>query len=375
MSDMIADAPVADSAPSSAPAPEAVADTPQPIRNEPIPAEPKEEPKEPKDDEPKKPVSTREALQKAREKVEKDSVEKPKPVEGKPADDAKPKEAAEKPVAEPAKPPEAPKAPEPAQKPSTPASDAPTRFSEAAKADWEKAPESVRAETRRALDELTKGHEKYKADATEFERIRPFHEAATRNGSNLHNVLTQVSAIEDAFERGPIAGMQKLADHYGFSLREMAADIMGQTPDQQSSAQEATIRELRQELAQIKQQVGSVTQTFQQQRQESVVKDVSAFAANHPRFDELSEDIAFFLQSGKTTDLAEAYALAERLNPAPVPPQEPAPAPAPSPAPTVQPDKGSKSITGAPTPGSNPAAKQPSSSIRDALKRAAAAAG
>jgi hypothetical protein len=46
---------------------------------------------------------------------------------------------------------------------------------------------------------------------------------------------------------------------------------------------------------------------------------VAKFASDpaNPRFEELSDDIAFFLKSGRTKDLAEAYQLAERLNPTP----------------------------------------------------------
>jgi hypothetical protein len=43
---------------------------------------------------------------------------------------------------------------------------------------------------------------------------------------------------------------------------------------------------------------------------DSVVK----FAAAHPRFEELSEDIVFFIESGRADDLAEAYDLAERFS-------------------------------------------------------------
>jgi hypothetical protein len=38
------------------------------------------------------------------------------------------------------------------------------------------------------------------------------------------------------------------------------------------------------------------------------------FAAAHPRFEELSEDIVFFLDTGRADDLEEAYSLAERFS-------------------------------------------------------------
>jgi hypothetical protein len=71
------------------------------------------------------------------------------------------------------------------------------------------------------------------------------------------------------------------------SLRDVAAKVLGLSPAQGQSAADTT--------------------------HESVTK----FAAEHPRFEELADDIAFFLTSGRTKDIAEAYTLAERLNPAP----------------------------------------------------------
>jgi hypothetical protein len=46
---------------------------------------------------------------------------------------------------------------------------------------------------------------------------------------------------------------------------------------------------------------------------DSTHDSVTKFAAVHPRFEELSEDIVFFLDTGRANDLAEAYSLAERF--------------------------------------------------------------
>ncbi|WFU37323.1 hypothetical protein QA640_22795 [Bradyrhizobium sp. CB82] len=70
---------------------------------------------------------------------------------------------------------------------------------------------------------------------------------------------------------------------------------------------EATILELRNEIAELKRE---------KQETDYTTEIVMKFAADHPRLEELSEDIVFFLDSGRAEDLAEAYELAERLNPA-----------------------------------------------------------
>jgi hypothetical protein len=90
--------------------------------------------------------------------------------------------------------------------------------------------------------------------------------------------------MENQLRADLIKGLEIICQNVGMSLREVAAKVLGLFPDQGQSAAGAT--------------------------HESVA------AAENPRFEELSEDIAFFLKT-RTKDLVEAYTLAERLNPAP----------------------------------------------------------
>lgn len=366
----------ADSAPLSVEPVAPVAESTNPITTE------REPTPEPKAEEPSKPISAREALAKAAEKV--NSADKPAdkaaPVksEGATRDEAgkfAPKDG------EPAKPVEATKpveAPKPAVATPQAASDAPARFSADAKAAWVTAPDPVKAEVTRAIKEMEAGIEKHRQSAEAFEPVRKYADMARQGGTTLDKALEAYVGMESMLRADPIKGLNAVCENMGISLRDVAAHVLGQTPDQTASQSDATVRELKAELAALKQQVGGVTQTFAQQRESATLEQITTFASQpgHERFDDLADDISFFLTSGRTKDLAEAYALAERLNPAPA-----APAPqteavtAPAPDLSAQTRKGSLSITGAPSPGSNPANRQPSSSIKDALKRAIAAAG
>lgn len=375
----------ADSAPVSVEPVAPVAEATNPISTEREPAP------EPKADEPAKPISAREALAKAAEKV--NAADKPAdkaaPVQSegatrdetgkfapKAGDTAKPADATQAtPAADPAK---------VAPTTATPASDAPARFSPDAKAAWVTAPEPVKAEVTRAIKEMEAGIEKHRASAEAFEPVRRFHEMAKQGGTTLDKALEAYVGMEEAIRadvdagRVPVRGLEAVCNNFGMSLRQVAEFVLGQAPDAVASQSDATVRELKAEIAALKQQVGGVTQTFAQQRESATIEQITAFASKpeHARFDELADDIAFFLQSGKTQDLSEAYALAERLNPAPAAsaPQTAA-IPAPAPDLTAQTRKGSLSITGAPSPGSNPANRQPSSSIKDALRKAQVLAG
>jgi hypothetical protein len=238
----------------------------------------------------------------------------------------------------------------------------------------------VRRETERAIKELTDGFQKYKQSAERDQALSEFHEMAQKSGTDVKTALSKYTALEGLLRSDPIKGLAEVFNNLGISPREYAAHIMGQTPDQVGSQQDATIRELKQELAAIKQQVGGVTQTIEQQRHQSTLTEINKFAADNPRFEELADDIAFFMQSGRAKDLPEAYQLAERLNPAPAGQAKdaaPAASSAASAEPPVHPDKGQKSINGAPSAGltSQPGKKRVTRSLDEALDRAFGQAG
>jgi len=392
MSDTIDAAPAA-AEPSNAPVDQAPVQTPNPVEAE-LPVKEPEAKPEPKADEkgqdkepaPKRSVS--DALKKAeadlREKATKPETDKPeakdkaKPVEteARQRDDTG-KFAAKEPVEGQDKPKEATetaKAADTPDKQSAPFRDPPKRFSEDAKAAWETAPDPVKAEVHRAMRELEGGIEKYRA---EYEPIKPYADLAKQHGTSVKDALDRYTGLEKMLgsqdQNEKFAGLQQVFDYAGINPREFAAQLMGQTPEQGAVQQDNTIRELRQELAAIKQQLGGVSTSMQERQQQEVLSSVQQFAADKPRFDELAEDIVFFLTSGRTQDLQEAYQLAERLNPAPAP--QPALAQTqPEPTPEAHTLKGSKSVSGAPSNGASRPNAQPSSSIKEALKRAAAQA-
>jgi hypothetical protein len=116
--------------------------------------------------------------------------------------------------------------------------------------------------------------------------------------------------------------------------------------------------------------------------QQVAQKFIEPFKTDHPRYDELEGDIAFFLNSGKISSslseherLEAAYDMAERINPAPKfaanEPGTQAFAPRPlDPA-------GQKSVTGSPTPGlstTRPPSKDDAKDLDAILRRSLAKA-
>lgn len=348
------------------------------------------------------PVSTRSSLESAWDQLEAGDDE-PDISDGPARDPATGKfvsKAGEEPAQEPADP---VAEPEPVEEPVQTQdgfSEPPSRFSPDAKAAWANAPEPVKAEIHRALRETEAGIEKYRESAQAFEDIRQFDEMAKQSGTTIKDALGRYVALNQSVAKDPISGLDAICQEIGTSLQDVVDYVNEQNGYQPPEGEEGaaspqydrhinqlhgTIQSLQAELGEIKQQVGGVTTSLTQHNTAVVSDEVQAFAAEHPRFNELSGDIKFFLetrladkigpakQTGNfETVLQEAYELAERLNPTatPAPAATAAPQPGNGAAQTRKPIA-DLSVTGAPDPGSNPTSRKPPSSARDALERAA----
>lgn len=259
---------------------------------------------------------------------------------------------------------------------------APERFSPDAKAVWDTAPEPVKAEVHRMHRELEAGIEKHRAGAAKFETVKDFDELATKNGTNLRTALTKYVNTEALLRENPLKGLDAICGNMGTTLREVAAIVMGQTPDQHASQSDATIRELKATVARLEQQVGGVTQTFQQQGQRQLHDHIAEWSKDKDFFEILAPHIAEAMAGGAAS-LDDAYqgslakfpelaALVKPGKPASTDTTLAASAAA-AEALKDQTLKGGKSIAGARNgSGSDPVDVTRSTSIRESLKRAAA---
>ena len=315
-----------------------------------------------------------------------------KPVE--PAAKAEPARAADgKFTADPAKTADPAASVEPAKAPlpSHTAEPPPARMSAKAKEEWPTLPEESRNEVLRMGKEFQAGFEKYKTAAERDAGLAEFHDMAAKGGTDVKTALSKYVGMENLLRTDPIAGLHEVAKNVGMSLKDVAAKILNQAPDAVASQADATIRNLTARLDKAEAALNGIHGEKETAKTNSTTEAVTKFAADpaNSRFEELSEDIAFFLKSGRTTDLAEAYKLAERLNPAPAAKVEadiPAAAVASSapaaaalklvpPIDQAAQTRGQKSIAGTPSAGSDLAATQPSNSIKEALRKAKARAG
>lgn len=185
--------------------------------------------------------------------------------------------------------------------------DPPEGFDDAAKAEWETTPEGVRGAVHRRFQELERGIAKHRETAQEFEAVREYAEMAKQGGTDLPTALNRYTQMENALRQNPIAGLQAVvanlglqkADGQPITLRDIAASIMGQTPNQAASQQEATISQLTQQVQSLTQQLGGFSKHVEQQQQQAKVagaeSEWSQFKARNPSAAELEPQIAEFL--------------------------------------------------------------------------------
>lgn len=315
------------------------------------------------------PKSLKDSIREAFSKVEKGDTETPQqaadrardekgrfvPKEGQPeAAAANPDPAAAKPQAQ----------PDPNDQP-------PARFSPDAKAAWATAPAPIKAEVTRAVRELETGLKQYQDFVAP---IRQYAELAAQNGTSLANVFANYTRIEQGLRQNPAETVAEILQFAGITPHQYASHILGQAPDQARMQADHHINALQNRINQLESQWGGFQQAQQTREQMEARNYIETFTKEHPRLaePEFAKQCGQLMQARVAADLPAAYAMVERLNPA----TQPAPATAaqaaqPQPAQTRR----NLSVVGAPASGSNPANRVPSSSPREAARRALAAQG
>jgi hypothetical protein len=288
------------------------------------------------------------------------------------------------------KPPEAPKldaqpleAPKPdAPKPVT--GNAPPGFTKAAAEAWGQTPDAVRADVERRLTELTQGIEGYKQ---QIEPIRKYVDMAQQHGTTLDRALENYVGMEQLLTRDFVGGVRLLCQNMGFHPAQLVAALTGQQVNGAHGQQSPEVAQLRQtnqaleqKIAKLEEKFGGFETNFQDRQVADMIADFKS-KPEHKYFDELRESIGQMLATGFAKDLSDAYDKAARLNPevfAKVEADKAAQAaklqtPTPDPAQTRK--KAALSVTGSPPVGSNPSARKPAGSTREALVNAMAQVG
>lgn len=236
---------------------------------------------------------------------------------------------------------------------------APSRLSKEAKAAWDKADPAVKAEVNRAISELETGIAQ-KSEA--LKPVQKFLDMAAEQKVDPAQVLQGYVEMENQLYADPGKGLAMLGQRMGFSVPQMVQMLSGQSPQPSQNPQaqqgqpdprDQQIQQLHQEINSMRGQFETTQQSIAAQQAQAQQSQIESFAKDHPRMDELADEIVRQINSG--FDLSEAYERAEKLNPLPQVQQSTTPV-------TAQ-NRQRKSVTGKPANGSNPKAGKPKSTM------------
>lgn len=282
-------------------------------------------------------------------------------------------------------------------KPTTEATDAPAGFDPEAKAAWAATPEPVKGAVQRRFRELEAGITQYKGDATRYHTAyRPFDELAARSNVDPVQALQGYVDIDIMLAKDFGAGIDMIFKRAGADPKQWAAQIMGQpAPAADAGSKDAAlIADLRREIDGLKQGVGGISKTIEQQRTDQIDGQLTSYIGALPEpdralFKELDGEIAAILSSNPQITLTDAFAKAKgdaqakfqrmfgttsNVTPQTTPPNARAQTPTPGTG-GSNPRKGQLSVTGAPGNGQLTDARRVPSSPREALDNAFNALG
>lgn len=234
----------------------------------------------------------------------------------------------------------------------------PARFLPRAKEKWGEVDPDVRSEVYRAIETMQKGLDESAEDRQFRKELRSFEDMAKQAGTSIPTYLENTIRINQKLNTDLVGGLEDIVRQYGVSLKDVAQHVL-QQPQRPQAAPEVT--QMQQQIQQLTQTIQQLTEGSAQQRESARLSEVERtviqpFMTDHPRYQELEPDIAFFLNSGKVPSnlperqrLEVAYDMAERINPAPSSGQERRTSATQQSRPLNP--AGAKSVKGSPAPG------------------------
>jgi len=233
----------------------------------------------------------------------------------------------------------------------------PARFLPKEKEAWGNVPNVVKS----AIDRMYREHEtevtQYKESHENWQKLAKFDEMAKQYKTSVPEAMERYTALDGLLQSNPIEAIRQIMATRGITPEQYANHVLNNPEAHRAPAAAPTPDPAVQQMGG---KVEQLEQTINEMRQEKAAAEIiNPFRAANPRYDELQDDIAFFLQSGKIPasltpheKLEAAYDMAVRINPtSAVEASQAREAPAAEAARPAKLDKGTKSIRGAPDDG------------------------
>lgn len=251
----------------------------------------------------------------------------------------------------------------------------PARFLPKEREGWANVPNVVKS----AIDRISKEHEtevsQFRESHENWQKLSKFDQMAKQHKTTVSDALERYTALDGLLQSNPIEAIRQIMATRGITPEQYANHVLSNPDAHRAPAPQAAPDP-------VVQQMNSKVETLQAQLEEmrnaqAAATIIEPFRAANPRYDELQDDIAFFLQSGKIPasltpqeKLEAAYDMAVRINPtSAVVASQAQEAPAAKTASPAKLDAGTKSIRGAPN-GQDPDEDDPDATdIRTLLRR------
>lgn len=299
--------------------------------------------------------------------------------------------AAEKPaedVSEPAK------AAEPNPEPETPAEPirVPPSLPAALKAKFAELPQEWRDAFHKRDEDVNTAKAQWEAKAARLNRydeiLAPHKDAWAVQGLDDHQAIARLVAAEKVLRETPAQGILYLAQSYGVDLRSLVGQPGNLAqPQAQAPVADPVISELQSTVQTLKEALDKQSQSASQASLAQAQAQITQFASDPANlyFENVKDDVALLLESGRAQTLKDAYEMAIWANPETRPllmaqqaqqqqvAQQAKAKQEADKAKAQQAKASSGSVTGAPTPGAAPATA-PRGSLREELQAAMVAA-
>lgn len=213
--------------------------------------------------------------------------------------------------------------PDETAKPDTPdpLAEAPKTWRKEAAAEWAKIPPTVRDEILKREADMFKGIEGYKSDAAVGQGFKsvlsPFMDQIRAANANPMEVVGGLLTTHSKLLTMPLdqraALFERVAGNYGVKVKVVSAD----EPDEEQRYVDPDIARLNKTVEDLRRDTEARRAAEVAQIEASNKKAVDEFAANPANiyFNEVADDIAYLIKTGKSGSLQEAYDMAVRLNP------------------------------------------------------------
>lgn len=197
-----------------------------------------------------------------------------------------------------------------AEPPSQAVTRPPSSWSPAAKAEFEKLPPAVQQAVAKREQEIDQGLRRKAEEVKRYEPLEtilaPRRALWAAQGMDEASAIKTLLAAQDLLEQDARKGIEFLAKSYGVDL----AQPQGQAQAPQPAGQPQPDNALLQRIAQLE-------QSIQSGQQATYLTQIEAFQSDPKNlyFENVRDDMAVLIQTGKAKDLAEAYEMACWMRP------------------------------------------------------------